>query len=939
MEIILNEYKNTESVNNNILLKENFVRSSKLIQNNHFEKIIDQQQVFLDERESCGNYNLNVTIEPYCTNVLFNPTTEISSGGTQINDKNLKYETILNGVNSDVEFKPGYDIFNNHVFRRKVFKTGETIHDYNIDEINSFQNTITNYLVENEGWIGFPNQTQIGGKNLFKNKKSCEFIDMYPDRSLFSFKEKYVNDSTQYNWKYCITYSNREIYDHPLVGNYNGDVLENGIKIIEYAVDQNFVTESTPLNNNSVNYLNLKTEYNHGLKVGDQIEIDGLEDSSGNNIFNVHKLGGNNGFDNKNNNFVIKGDFSNYKLSNQNIYFDINVIFKINYNDGGIITSDIKTKANSPISFEITPNEGYLITGFEYAGKFYYINGSYSDLTIQGSEINGIKVNISNIVRETTGNTTTITGYLRKDKYTLNLYTNNTDHCYITPGKTEILTGGTFVFDYNTSVDLIAWTDYINYYSFSGWYLDWTGNKDTSKLLSKEKNFKLSITDNYNITGVFELISENQNSGITTDVSYKFIENTSSYSEPSYSLTQKSVNPYFIGDKFSIPILNKRIRKVKNGVKSKYYIRVFKKINVNDIKIEYPLAFSRTIYNDSITQIGYVSDVNLSNYIDNKNRPLTEIFFTIIKNNVNGEESGIFTPIISGVEGDKLMNNYNVKKINLIDVNLPIESNITIDNEEFYGDIIEYNPIELIENKLVDIQHRFNTNQREFYTNNLDIWYTKYPTDKKMTKIKGKNRKEGYYYKPHYRIPIKGLSKNINQIGLSEILTCEDKLINGSDFLEITTQKKQSLNVNDLVKIYLYDNNDKLFWSQFCVVKNINDKKVVISKPLNFSQSKKLKIRLIPNNSPLYFEDLNDGRTLYREVLGTWDLSVNEKLKELKFSNGRLYVNDIFKFYMKRQDPFGESGLLYTSFPNDIIGTKTSENEYDSEINEIDNLC
>jgi hypothetical protein len=55
----------------------------------------------------------------------------------------------------------GYDIFNNHVFRRKVFKTGETIHDYNIDEINSFQNTITNYLVENEGWIGFPNKTRF----------------------------------------------------------------------------------------------------------------------------------------------------------------------------------------------------------------------------------------------------------------------------------------------------------------------------------------------------------------------------------------------------------------------------------------------------------------------------------------------------------------------------------------------------------------------------------------------------------------------------------------------------------------------------------------------------------------------------------------------------------------------------------------------------------
>lgn len=939
MKILLNEYKNKESVNEDIEIKECFLRHSKLIQNENFEKVVDEQEVYTNERDSCNNYNLNITIEPYCTNILFNPSTEVVSGETLLHTKEEKYDSILNATNGNSTFKPGYDMFNNHVFRRRIFKTGETIKDYSIDDVNTFQNTINNYLVENEGWIGFPNPTQIGGNPLFNDKKPCEHIDMYPDRSLFTFKPQYRNEKIENNWKYCITYANREINDHPLVGSYVGQTLKNGIKITKYEIDPGFVTETNTINNNSVNYLYIKTEYNHGLKVGDQVEIDGLSDNSGNNVFEVYKLGGSDDFKEKNNNFVIKSDFSNYKTPLERIYYDVNLSFNVNYSEGGTITESGVYKAGSEVNFSITPNDGYILNGFDYSGKFYYITGTYGDLTIEGTELDGINVKINSLVRGNSGNTTNITGYFRKEKYTLNLSLNTNDNCFVTPSIGETLTGGTFVFDYNTSVNLISWTDYVNYYNFSGWYENWTGDKNTSTLLSTEKILKISMTNNFDIVGIFERIEESTNTGTTKNTTSQYVVNTSQNGQPAYGLTQTSVNSYFIGDLYNVPIINQRMRKIKSNVPYQYYIRVFKKIQNEDIKIEYPLAFSRTIYNDQITQIGYFNDVKLDGYYDNKNRPLTEIFFTIVKNNKNGEESEIFTQVTSGINGDKSMNDYNIRKINYNSSLLNIENNITINNNEFYGDIVEYNPIEVKEVVLENIMHRFNTKQREYYSNNLEIWYTKFPTDKNISKISGRPRNEGYFYKPHYNIDVKGLSKSLKQSGLSEILTCPDEIIIGSDFIQLTTQKKQNLQVNDLLKIYLYDESYSLLSSQFVVVKNINEKHLTVSKPLNFSDSSYMKVRVIPYNTPHYFQDLNDGRVLWRDIIGTWDANNYKNSKELQFSNNRLYVNKSFKFFMRRQDPFGEFGLLYSNFPNDIIGTKINEYDYNIETNEVNNLC
>ena len=80
------------------------------------------------------------------------------------------------------------------------------------------------------------------------------------------------------------------------------------------------------------------------------------------------------------------------------------------------------------------------------------------------------------------------------------------------------------------------------------------------------------------------------------------------------------------------------VAKVVNGFECEYYYRIFKKINANAHSSINRLAFSNTIYGDDITQIVYTDDIDIKNYKDNRGRPLSEIYLTIIKANRGHEE-------------------------------------------------------------------------------------------------------------------------------------------------------------------------------------------------------------------------------------------------------------------------------------------------------------
>ena len=108
-----------------------------------------------------------------------------------------------------------------------------------------------------------------------------------------------------------------------------------------------------------------------------------------------------------------------------------------------------------------------------------------------------------------------------------------------------------------------------------------------------------------------------------------------------------------------------------------------------------------------------------------------------------------------------------------------------------------------------------------------------------------------------------------------------------------------------------------------------NDNYILSSMAYDSFQSKEL-----PNN-PYLTEDvangkyltqtLGDGRYLWRDLLPIGFNQSDENALDYPFLNGSNYMYDNYCFYVKRQDPFDNWDLYYSSFPNDPIGERLTD--------------
>jgi hypothetical protein len=212
-----------------------------------------------------------------------------------------------------------------------------------------------------------------------------------------------------------------------------------------------------------------------------------------------------------------------------------------------------------------------------------------------------------------------------------------------------------------------------------------------------------------------------------------------------------------------------RMRKIYKDIECEYYFRKFKKIKTrsgnlieqDDYEI-YKLAFSENIYADDITQFVINEDIDVTGLVDNLNRPLSELYLSIVKTNSNN----IFTSVSSGIEAPdiaELRNGHSqsylkdIPIIQLIHTAMPsqsiqdtynaLESNININDADFYGDVVEYNIATLNETILSKVTHRFNTINRETMTGAVAFG----------------PRPEGYFYQAHNQIKIRNFSSYIEQ--------------------------------------------------------------------------------------------------------------------------------------------------------------------------------
>lgn len=255
---------------------------------------------------------------------------------------------------------------------------------------------------------------------------------------------------------------------------------------------------------------------------------------------------------------------------------------------------------------------------------------------------------------------------------------------------------------------------------------------------------------------------------------------------------------YFILDiQTQVPIgPNTRMIRVSAGFKSEYYFRIFKKIKTRIADVietddyeTYKLGFSENIYTDPLSQFVFNEDIDVEGLTDNLGRPLSELYLTTIKTSSNGlftnVSSGINSPYIENLNNsntsnwDHLLNVPIINKIhnggNLpFPSHTPLEKNVTINNNNnvvgndfYYGDVVEYNKNTLKEVVLAEVNHRFNTTNRQSIP----------PVINSVTSALGTTpltlgpRQEGYFYKANHLIKIREFSDYIETgvLGLDEI--------------------------------------------------------------------------------------------------------------------------------------------------------------------------
>lgn len=853
-KILLGKNKSKRGVTENNSVTLHLLNSERTLPVQDINGVIDQYKLYNDERDDCNNYRLFLTINPICSNVLFNILTEVIDNGDKrkyapcnMEIKNrqdyIRDTECSHPLLGNLEYRCGIDIFNNHMLRTKEFtvvnkintnrktedgedkekdkKVFNTINDYlrdsngniikdfdysiknitytdgkivipkkkdirlyRMNEIMSFEETINEKLVEKDGWLGFinPQTTEIINykddvsiNKCINNRNGCDFIDLYPDRTLFSFHPK-INkkDGNRHikNWECVLTYPYKK---------YEGTV--------------DFITDNK------------------------SISLD-------------------------------KEKVKIFVRNNEKI-----VIFK----------SPIKhnLENNSSIRLYINNNESFVINIYEIG------------------DINS----------------------------------KNLDFC------------------------------------FSVKYKD--------------------ITNIQNIFNDSDIILEN------VKLSFKKIENGV---DCEYYFREHRIIPNLkFGDESINYISEENIDEYIKNINKKGYF---------DYKIN-NLSFAKNIYSDNMIELIYTDDVNISRLKNTMGMPLNEIYLTIIKTNESketnkGEEYiSPFGKLTAGMDLNIEEDDYNIHKIHNIS-NKKIQdslgikpspkaligNNISINDESFIGDLVEYSPSNCKETVLENVYYRFNTTQREselpdgnLYYDELiekiqvntvekiipgeleagNIYYAlnndaenEYPrgfhkakNDSKDTVFLGDDivaieqiyngnnypaniSPEGYYYKAHYPIKINAIDKNLSH-NIDRLIIYKDISKKTENSIEFTVNDVYFLEYGD--SVYL-ENKTNNFIDGYITKVNKKESKIIVEFnksiiDLNVENYKLFKYNYLIPSYAYKYKDLS-GRYVWREVLPKSNVRDDNEISNMVFANNALYVEEHINFYLKRQDPNGDYGLRFT---------------------------
>jgi hypothetical protein len=1032
--------------------------------------VVDAYETYQRESSASTKYRLTLTINPFCTNVLFNTCTEIVANDgayettTQgqpeiivVTDRepsklpsNVLAKNVcgrLNGLkraymvdnteysseNIGFTYYPGYDIFGNHRLRNLSFRSvipivggtsnqkyntiedtmrnidgspvkfvprmdyGNTSfinkHLYDISNILPMENgeSVSANLTNQNGWYGFYNNSsitpkKIGGKtvverddnHVINNKGNCEFVDMYPDRTLYSFNPKMNPHKRRMekNWDIWLTYPYENFYHHNLVSNtYANDGTSEGDKKTNALL---IMRAKSQINRNGMKGIEFRTFCKHNLSPNDYVQIyyshdNGVHYTACSDFYRVSYIG-----DMKNENkdyyfATIDSNILSEVFSDKMIqYFYTEIpIPPVHYR---IVNGDID---------EIPQNNDNTDSDYEpNICRYFYDTATTLPIVVwdSGNTVDDFPHDVQNGPQ-----------YIRKRIPNAYQYFKYENEMYNILGN-----------DFNPDIE-----------SFG----------------------KGNTFDDIPVGYISDYIRVHQ---------YEYYEATYKFYEQKEGNVEEIVNKALKND------ISLRFAKISNGLKCEYYIRKFRKLpnfaykkeEMNDSVIKnhikfdeyveknatkdgklrnfscetYPLAFANTIYGDPITQYQFVDTMDIYGIKDNLNRPITEMYATVVKKNVGYDEwynkhkysdytasdgklhrieySHCFGKVTSGFEfmiDETDDSKDRERKAFLSDACLitnipsswegiegePLEwwgdinvkngatEGILEDDVEFFGDVVEYNPFTVSETTISDVHFRFNTAQRENGDKeDYTFTYKELIGDDYTGQFETEEKKggrsilcpEGYHYKAHYNIPLRSFGDDIRQSShySMSVISAEPVQMDGI-FIKLKTNQKYNFGSGN--NVFICNDSEGLWYNSSIVscegsttfIINPISKDVVKyeGKPYldwietcELINNGKLRIRVANEAIPDYARNIGTNLFLWRDIVPASE-SGDNVLSSYPFANGALYIDKSINFFLKRQDPEGLGNLYYMgedgNFP-DVEGKTLVESNYEY-IPETDFIC
>lgn len=865
-EILLNSSNSKTSVNGDMLLNIDLSSDEKKFPSNSISDNIDQYKQYVKEKDASNKYRFVFTINSVCSNVLYNHVSEIIKDSARIessgmyvkgvNNKYIKYkygqekklypnllikDTGYSHPNcGNFTYMPGIDIFNNHRFRGEEFviiadKASSTCPEYNTiedtvreyngatlksiatesegdthlyfkDTFKTYPESIKDNLIERDGWFGFINPTSLDIVNcklesssisinkVINNRKACEFIDLYPDRTLFSFMPKKNNTlkREEYNWDYCITYPYSSFTENELVSLLddtgkksvlNGMLTEfcdsSGNKLTDDSLN-NLLSPET--NGEEFSDIMLRTRIKNNLKSGDYIKI----------------------------HLVIDGVK----------YFTIKTNIKVrNVGIGGYNTM-----------YYFTVNKGDILSGLKTISN---LNGS----------LDGLHCYVQRI-----SNGRPCKYYFRKFRRLPNFKNTNihNDEKLTNNAIKEVIFN-----NFNSSLNKLGFGT--NIYGDRMAQIVYTDDVDTSNIYD---NLGRVLHEVY-----LTIIKANRG-------------NTLWYTSKKYSNEGVECSHCF--------------GNVSSGLDLPWpYGEDEDDYNVHKIH-NIPSTFGG---NPSFPK----SVKHLEKYITQSGASKENLTVLHIENNKPGK------PI-------KRRNNYD---------------------GVFLGDIVELDELNVEEYILEDVCHRFNTMQREYVTDgefsaitineierdDYDLKGFKVTTENYLDNYRINLAAEGYYYKAHYRIPIREFSEIVNEgqhtiVKFDELITVRHE--QSLSIFEGTTDKNYYFQKGD--EIIIYGKNKYIG-----VITNVygddfrNIKFIIYKENIVIDDTNKLDFNFFKPNvlKPSTAYDFDDGSGVYRwrNIESFEYLRTDSELYDGIFTNGAHYIHKNINFFLRRQDPYGLYGL------------------------------